>query len=304
MRVLITGVTGYLGTRLSKALVNREHAVVGLSRDGPRAKTQVPWLQQASQWQPAILPPAEDVFEGVEAVVHLAAESLAGRTTVAKLRSNMEDRVRITRHLVEGIGRLVSRPRVLIAASGTGYYADHGDDLITEETPAGDRVLSQGALASETEAFRARDHGLAVATVRIGYLVGPGAAFLAANLPFYKLGMGGPMGSGHQWWSWVHVDDVIGIMVHLLDGGLAGEVNATSPEPVRQREFARTLGRVLHRPAFLLTPRFAVKLMAGEFAEDLFGSKRVVPERALDSGYEFRFPELELALRDAVSRKQ
>ena len=304
MRVLITGVTGYLGTRLSKALVDREYAVVGLSRDSRRAQSEVPWLEQAFEWQPAISPPSEDVFKDVDAVVHLAAEPLGGRGTAAKLRSNMEDRVRITRHLVEGIGRLASRPRVLIAANGTGYYADHGDDLITEETPAGHRVISRGALASETEAFRARDHGLAVATVRIGYLVGPGATFLAANLPFYKLGMGGPMGSGRQWWSWVHADDVIGIMARLLDGELDGAVNATSPEPVRQRGFARTLGRVLHRPAFLPTPGFAVKLVAGEFTEDLLGSKRVVPRRALDSGYEFRFPELEPALRDAVSRKQ
>ena len=268
------------------------------------SQRQVPWLKQAFGWRPTDLPAPLQAFDGVEAVVHLAGQKLGtGRLTVGGLRTLMEGRRLALQHLIDGLEGAAEKPRMLVAASGTAHYGDHGDDTITEETPAGDRLLPKLNMASEAEAGRAREQGLRVVPLRIGYVVGPGegAVFLTANLPFYRLGLGGRMGSGRQWWSWIHQQDVVGLLVHVLDGDLDGPVNATSPGAVRQSEFARTLGRVLRRPAFSPSPAFMAKLVAGEGAAEVLASKRVMPERAIDSGYQFLFPNLEPALRHALS---
>ena len=307
MRVLISGVTGYVGLRLCKALDQAGNEVVGLSRDAQRAEKEVPWLRQAFGWRPMDCPAPAQAFDGVEAVVHLAGQKIgAGRLTVGSLRALMEGRRLVLQHLVDGLAGSAEKPRVLVVASGTAHYGDRGDDLITEETSAGNGLLPELNRTCEAEASRARELGSRVVPLRIGYVVGPGkgAVFLTANLRFYRLGLGGRMGSGRQWWSWIHLEDVVGLLVHVLDRGLDGPVNATSPGAVRQIEFARTLGRVLRRPTFFATPGFMAKLVAGEGAAEVLGSKRVVPRRALDSGYRFRFPDLEPTLRDALSTAQ
>jgi hypothetical protein len=207
------------------------------------------------------------------------------------------------RSLIDGIDRAASKPRTLVVAGAVGYYDDHGDDSLIEDDPPGDGLLSRGLVEYESEATRAGKHGLRVVVVRNGLVIGPGkgCGFLDANLPIYRIGLGGPMGSGRQWWPWVHVDDVVGILMHALIGDMEGPVNATAPEPVRQKEFARTLGRAVRRPAFVPAPGFTVRLIAGQAAGEVLGSKRVMPQRALDGGYKFCFPELEPALRDALS---
>ncbi len=304
MNILVTGATGYIGTRLTGALSKDGHSVSALSRDAERARHHLPQLQQAHEWRPTEAAPSPEVFEGVEAVVHLAGERLpVGHVTAGRARKLGAIRLAVLRSLIDGITGAADKPRTLVVAGAVGYYGDHGDDSLDEEDPPGDGLLSRELVQYEKEATQAGQHGLRVVIVRNGLVIGPGkgCGFLDANLPVYRMGLGGPMGSGRQWWPWVHVDDVVGILIHALIGDMEGPVNATAPEPVRQREFARTLGRAVRRPAFMPAPGFMVKLIAGQAAGEVLGSKRVMPRRASESGYGFRFPGLDSALKDALS---
>ncbi len=303
MRILVTGATGFLGTRLCQALQEAGHTLVALSRDPASAKQRMPMVDQVFPWAPIqSLPPAE-AFDGVEAVIHLAGETVAGRWTPAKKQLIHDSRVLGTRHLVEAMKELKTPPKVLISASAIGYYGHRDDEALTEESPPGSDFLAQVCRAWEEEALKAEELSLRVVRLRIGIVLGPGGGALSAMQPLFQLGLGGPLGSGRQWWSWVHRDDVVGLMEHaLLDSHLSGPVNATAPQPLPQREFARTLGRVLQRPAFLPAPAFALKLVLGAFSGELLSSRRVLPQRAQEIGYSFRFPELEPALRAALQR--
>ena len=298
MRVLVTGATGFIGSRLCEALAADGHEPVGLSRNPQSAQQRIPALSNAHAWSPMDGPPPLEAFGGVEAVVHLAGESVSGRWTAEKKRAIRESRVQGTRHLVDALEQLDEKPDVLVSASAVGVYGDRGEDELTEDAEPGSDFLAQVGIDWEGEARRAESFGVRVVHPRIGIVLGPNGGALQAMLTPFKLGVGGPLGSGRQWWAWVHRDDVVGIIRHAIQNDeLQGPVNATAPNPVRQREFARALGRVLRRPAFMPAPAFALKLLLGEFAQELLGSQRVLPERAQGSGYRFQYPELEPALR-------
>ena len=303
MNVLITGATGYIGTRLTGALAGEGYSVSALSRDAERARRRLPLLERVDRWQPGRAAPPADVFAGIDAVVHLAGERLPiGHLTAGRTRRLGATRLVVLRSLIEGLTGSASKPRTLVVAGAVGYYGDHGDGAIDEEQGPGDSLLSLGLVEYEQAAMAAGRQGLRVVVVRTGLVIGPGkgCGFMDTNLPLYRMGLGGPMGSGRQWWPWVHVDDVVGIQTLALQGGLEGPVNATAPEPVRQRQFARALGTAVRRPSFMPAPGFMVKLLAGQAAGEVLGSKRVVPRKALESGYRFRFPTLEPALTDAL----
>jgi uncharacterized protein (TIGR01777 family) len=201
------------------------------------------------------------------------------------------------------LAKLDSRPKVLISASAIGYYGDREEETLTEDSPPGADFLAQVCKDWESEALTAQSLGVRVVCARLGLVLGPGGGSLQAMLPLFKLGLGGPLGSGKQFWSWVHRDDVAGAIAFALErDDLRGPVNVTAPQPVRQREFAQVLGRVLRRPAVLPAPAFALKLVLGEFANSLLSSQRVLPQRLQQSGYEFRFAELEPALRHILAR--
>jgi uncharacterized protein (TIGR01777 family) len=190
----------------------------------------------------------------------------------------------------------------MVSASAVGYYADQGEDEITEESPAATSFLADVCRAWEHEAVQAEPLGLRVVRLRNAVVLGPGGGALAAMLPAIKRGLGGPMGNGYQWWPWVHIDDVVGLITYAIEKPvLDGAVNAASPQPVRQKDFSRTLAKLLKRPALIRTPAFAVKLALGELGTELLSSKRVIPRRARDAGYQFRFPELGPALQDVLS---
>ena len=232
---------------------------------------------------------------------HLAGESVGeGRWTAAKKQRIRDSRVIGTRRLVEGLAALEQKPRVLVVASAIGYYGSRGDETLDESSAPGDDFLAQVCRDWEAEARAAEKLGIRVVNTRFGIVLGNGGALKKMLLPF-KLGAGGRLGNGRQWMSWVHVDDVVGILLAAaIDEQYRGPVNTVAPTPVTNREFTRVLASVLHRPAIFPVPAFGLRLVVGEFAEVLLGSQRVLPKAAQRAGYAFHYPELAEALRAAV----
>lgn len=302
MRVLITGVTGFIGSRLAETLAEAGHEVWGLSRNPDKAREKVPQLTEAFAWNPVAQQPSGQAFAGVGAVVHLAGELVAGRWTEKKKQRIEDSRVIGTRNLVKAF-EVANRPPVLVSSSAIGFYGNRGDSELAEDHRPGHDFLAKVCRAWENEAKRAEQLGVRVVIVRTGIVLAPGGGALQAMLPPFKMGVGGPMGSGQQWWSWIHRDDLVGIMQRAIeDDEMRAVYNGTAPNPMRQKEFGTVLGTVLRRPSFMPTPAFALKLLLGGFATELLGSKRVLPERLQEHGFEFRYPELEGALRQALGK--
>jgi uncharacterized protein (TIGR01777 family) len=299
MRILITGVTGYIGRHLCATLADAGHDVVGTSRKP--AGVDLPGLTQAFAWSPATEPLSAQALDGVDGVVHLTGESVAGRWTAAKKRALRASRVDSAANVVAGITASSHKPSVFVGGSAVGFYGNRGDDELTEDDPAGNDFLARLTADWEAAAQDVTRLGVRSVLTRTGMVVGPGAKFLAPQLPLAKLGLGGRLGSGNQWWSWVHVDDVTGIInLALEDASIEGPINVTSPHIARQRDFAKTLGHVLHRPAFVWAPGLAIKLILGEFSDEVLTSKRAFPAAALAAGYTFAYPSLEPALQHAI----
>jgi uncharacterized protein (TIGR01777 family) len=240
--------------------------------------------------------------EPIDAVINLAGEPIAeGRWSAARKRRLEDSRIALTQDLVRWMAQASPRPAALISASAIGFYGDQGDAPVTEDSAPHSEYTHELCAAWEQAAFAARTHGIRTAVLRIGLVVGPGGGFLARMLPPFRLGLGGPIGSGRQWMSWIHREDLLGMIDFLLaHAELDGVFNATAPHPATSRDFARTLGRVLHRPALLPAPALAFRAAFGEMSRLLLTGQRVLPARALEAGFRFRFPELEPALRDVL----
>ena len=296
MRALVTGATGFIGRRLVREL---DRPLI-LSRR-PEVARKILGAAEVHAWNPEEGPPPAEAFEGVEAIFHLAGDSVAsGRWTAAKKARIRRSRVQGTANLVEGLRNLKSRPRVLVSASAVGYYGSRGDEVLEEASAPGTDFLAGVSVAWEAEAGRARELGLRVVTVRNGMVLGAGGGALARMLLPFKLGLGGRLGDGRHWMPWVHLDDVVSLMLDAAKSEISGAMNAVAPEPVINQEFTRTLARVLHRPAIFPVPRFALALLFGELSTLLLASQRVVPRVAERAGYKFRFTSLEEALRQSV----
>lgn len=300
MRVLITGATGLVGRRLGSALSEDGHDVWTLSRRPDARRPGPPTSSRVLRWSPYEQPPAE-AFDGVEAVVHLAGERVAGLWTPSKRRAIRESRELGTRNLVHALEDLKQRPRTLVSASAVGYYGDGGEQELTEESaPAGD-FLGEVCQAWEREAGRAGTLGMRVSRLRFAPILSSEGGLLPAMLPAYRFGLGGRVGSGRQWWPWAHIDDVIGMIRFALEHALDGPFNVCAPGIVRQREFASALGRALGRPAFVPLPALVVKLLLGGFSTELLASRKVLPRATEAAGFRFRHPELGPALLDAIN---
>jgi uncharacterized protein (TIGR01777 family) len=331
MRIAITGATGLIGRRLVATLRERGDDVTVLSRDPGRASEQLDKSTQsagvpgkttdkpgdttgthgettgaldAQGWDPTHEPAPLQALAGRDAVVHLAGENIAQRWSAAAKQTIRDSRVIGTRQLVQGIGELAEaeRPRVLVSGSAIGYYGAHGDEPIDEDVPAGSDFLAQTCQAWEAEADAAAErHGVRVVKVRTGVVLDREGGALAKMLPPFKLGVGGPVAGGRQYISWVHPQDLVGIVLTAIDDSRwQGAINATAPQPQRNSDFSKALGRALHRPSVLPVPALGLKLMYGEMAEIVTTGARVLPAKALVLGYEFRYPELEAALRAAL----
>jgi len=306
MRVVVTGATGTIGRALVSALLARGEEVVALSRDAGRARRSLGDEVEPHAWpSPMDEPPPEAALTGADAVVHLLGEPIAQRWTDEAKEDIRESRVRSTRSLVEGLVALApdQRPRMLVSQSAVGYYGPRDERPVDEDAPAGSDFLAGVVVAWEHEALAAGASGVRVVVTRTGVVLSPSGGALAKMLPFFRLGIGGPVAGGRQYVPWVHLDDVVGAMLFCAGRPeAAGPVNLTAPEPVTNKELSRVLGRVLKRPAFLPVPGLAVKSLYGEMAEIVITGQRAVPARLEQLGYGFRHPDLEVALRDVLGR--
>jgi len=307
MRVIITGGSGLIGRALARNLsqegAGAGHDVVVLTRDPDRVGT-LPAGVRAARWDGRTSEGWVSLLDTDSAIVHLAGESVAaGRWTAEKKRRICDSRLVSGAAVMAAIRAAPVRPRVLIQSSAVGYYGDHGDEVLPEETPPGDGFLAVVCQEWEASTAEAESLGVRRAVARTGVVLArEGGALPVMSLPF-KMMIGGPLGDGRQWFPWIHVDDEVGALRFLLEREDArGAFNLTAPRPVTNRELTRTLARALRRPGFLPVPGFALRLALGEFAESILESQRVIPSRLLAAGYVFRQPELAPALHDLLRR--
>jgi uncharacterized protein (TIGR01777 family) len=288
MKVLVTGATGFVGSALVAALRARGDTVVAVSRRAADNAT-ITWDQL----------PAE--IDSIDAVVNLAGETIAGRWSESKKKAIHDSRIEGTRAIVDAIKNAKRKPRVLVSCSAVGVYGETFEE-VDESAPAGNDFLARVCVEWEAEADRAVAYGVRVVRPRLGIVVGRGGGVIKELAPMYRAGLGGPIGGGKQWWSWIHVDDVVGMITAALDNDAwHGPVNVVAGA-VTQRDFSKTLGEVLGRPAVVPTPGFALKIMLGEGADPILLGQRVVAHRASSLGYVFAHPVLRSALANAVSR--
>jgi len=296
-KVLVSGSSGLVGSALIPALRKNNYEVTRLVHGSASAPNQV-------SWNP-VKPVRPETVSGFEAVVHLAGESIMGRWTEAKKLRIRESRVSGSRHLAEALARTAVRSRVLISASAIGYYGDRGDEILREDSSPGVGFLSEVCRGWESACAPAAEAGIRTVQIRTGVVLSSDGGALAKMLTPFRLGVGGKIGSGRQWWSWVSLQDLVGIILHALKtDSVRGPVNAVAPNPARNAEFTRVLGKVLSRPTIFPMPAFAARLALGEMADELLlASQRVEPAKLKASGYVFQQPELQAALEAMLKKR-
>jgi hypothetical protein len=289
-KILVSGSSGLIGTALLRTLQTSGYEVTCLVRGAASGKGRI-------GWDPA-RPLAPESVSGFEAVVHLAGESIVGRWTEAKKRRILESRVQGTRNLAEALAAAPQRPRLLITASAIGYYGDRGDEILREDSSPGNGFLPEVCREWEAAAEPATKAGIRAAQMRFGLVLSASGGALQKMLLPFRMGVGGNMGNGRQWWSWVDIDDLIGAILHVIKANtLQGPVNVVAPHPVRNAEFTETLASVLSRPAIFPMPAFAARLVFGQMGDELLlASQRVEPANLMASGFVFQKPDLEGAL--------
>lgn len=293
---LVTGATGLIGSRILQAHPNAK----ALARKPSSVTAKHPGVQ-AYAWETS-LPVPPEALDDVDVVLHLAGEPVAGpRWTDARKASIRESRVQGTRQVVLAMGKAKQKPRVLVCASAVGYYGNRGDEVLTESSSPGSDFLASVCADWEKEAEAATALGIRVVCLRIGIVLASKGGALDAMLPVFRAGLGGPLGNGKQWMSWIHIDDVIGLVGFAAENdALRGPVNTTAPNPVTNHEFTKALGATLHRPAIVPAPLFALRLALGGFADAVTSSQRVAPKAALAAGYAFKYVDVATALEEVL----
>jgi uncharacterized protein (TIGR01777 family) len=301
VRVLVTGASGLIGSALCDALFARGDDVVGLTRDPGRARRSNPRVAW-HKWEPTLERPDPVAFEGVEGVVNLVGERIDQRWTDEAKRKIMETRRQGTHNLVQAIGALEQPPKVLVSQSAVGYYGDRGDEEVDESAGPGSSFDSEVTQAWEAAARELDDSEVRLVIVRTGQVLTPAGGMLKELLTPFKLGVGGPLAGGKQYVAWIDIEDEIGILLWALDDeNVSGVVNATSPNPVTNKEFSKALGRAVNRPAIAPVPGFVLDAKFGrEFGQVLRGGQRVIPKRTQELGYSFKHPDLDAALTELV----
>jgi uncharacterized protein len=300
---ILTGATGLIGRRVYRALRERGDSVIVLTRNPERAKSHFPDAAQVLLWAPGVEGAWKHAIDGSDGVIHLAGEPIAEERWTDEYKKRIHDsRVDGTHEIVDAIASAERKPGILVSVSGVGFYGDTKDVPVDEDSPAGNDFLAGVCVEWEQEAHRAEEFGVRVVTPRLGIVLADDGGALEKLLTPFKMFAGGPVGNGEQWFPWVHIDDVVGLILHAIETReLHGVVNAVSPGLVRNRDFAIALGDALKRPARFTVPGFVIKLALGEFGETLLGGQRVSPRRTLESGYSFRHTDIQTALSTLVS---
>ncbi|MFQ6023275.1 MAG: TIGR01777 family oxidoreductase [Acidiferrobacterales bacterium] len=298
MKILVTGGTGFIGSALFRRLRADDHSVTVLTRDRQR-------VRQHLSGRVIAIESMDELTEknAPEVIVNLAGLSLgSGRWTDDLKQTFVSSRVDVTRQLVAYISRTRRRPRVLISGSAVGYYGARGDEELDEDSAPGDEYQANLCKAWEAEALKAEDLGVRVCRLRSGVVLGKGGGALSSLLPPFRLGLGGHVGSGKQWMSWIHIDDLVSIIMHLMiNESLKGAFNCTAPNPETNLDFARKLGAALRRPVFTWAPGWVVRSLVGEMAHLYLTGQKVLPKKVLESGYRFKYPDLSMALAEVLA---
>ncbi len=301
MNITFTGATGFVGRRLTRTLLDAGHIIHALARSRP---PDLPPRVQFFEWRSGEAEPPPGSLAGADAVIHLAGEPAAQRWTPEVKQRIRSSRVDGTRHLVNALSTQSRRPQVLISASAIGFYGSRGDEILTERSSPGDDFLAQVVVEWEKAAVLAEALGIRVVRLRLGMVLGKDGGALGKMLPPFRLGLGGPLGDGRQWTSWIHIDDVISLILFALaNAAVRGPINATSPNPVTNREFTQELAAAIHRPAIFPVPKLALRVLFGEMSSVVLASQRVIPEVAKTVGFEFQYPKLAAALSRLLSEE-
>jgi uncharacterized protein (TIGR01777 family) len=304
VKILVTGGTGFIGTRLCSRLVQEGHTLSIITRAKKVREEVSPGLSflhgdtaQKGPWQ--------EVVKNHDAVVNLAGASIFSKWTAKQKKLIQESRIQTTRNIVEGMEVSLQKPVTIISASAIGYYGFHGDEELDEESPRGDDFLATVCRDWEAEALKAGEKGARVILTRFGIVLGEEGGTLSQMVPLYKYYIGGSIGSGKQWFSWIHIQDLVeAIVVLMSQPEVSGPLNLCSPNPVRNKDLAKALGKALHRPSFFPAPAFMVRLILGEFGTLILKGQRVLPRRLLDNGFVFQYPDLGKALQSLLVPSQ
>ncbi len=300
MKVLIFGATGFIGQKLVHQLFLEDHEINVISRNAIKAKDLLSYPFNFFEWSdPSKMPPT-DAFEGIDAIINLAGESVQGRWNTEKKKRLQTSRIEYAQKIYERLASLSNKPHHYISASAIGFYGDRGDEILDESSKAGKGFMPRLCEDWENETKKFQNLGIKTSSLRIGIVLGVEDGALKQMLTPFTLGMGGPLGSGKQWMSWIHIDDLVSQLIYILDKKLEGTYNGTSPNPVRGKHFSKDLGKTVNRPAFIPVPILGIKILFGEMSDIVLYSQRIIPEKLLKEGFRFKYPLLNDALKNLL----
>ncbi len=304
-KIIITGATGLIGTKLCNALIKRGDEITIFTRNILKGKRELPEAKKFVEWDYRKPEQWKSELNGKDAVIHLAGANLAGRRWSSQYKKIIiSSRLDSTKNLILGMEEIEEKPDLFICASAVGYYGDKDEELITEQSPASNDFLSELCKKWELEASKAEFLGIRRVSLRQAPVLSKNEGMIKEmKLPF-NLFLGGPIGNGKQWLPWIHIEDLVNIYLFLLENkNITGPVNATSPNPVRMSEFADVMGKVLQRPSYFKIPKFLIRIIKGDLADSITASQRVIPKKLLDAGFDFNFKDVQTSLRDLLIKK-